>query len=507
MFVGRWTSKTGPKVPLMAPESTPSSTPSQDKRVDEAEQARRVRHYWRAFYTVLLVVTSVGNTVCFKQMTTAMPNYGWYLTQLSSVVYVPIFGFLAKQKGALLTDRPMLQRFAVMGVFDGLSGILTVLGGIHTSGTLQVVIGQLVIPSTLILSICFLGKRFHLLQYTGATSIVIGIVLATVYSASGGGDNEAIFVMFFAMAVLPAAMSSIFKEVAFKGFDGDLDINVIQFWVAVFQVGVNFLAMPIYSLQALGPQQVPPHLMFRQVEEGSKCLFLLEDSITTDCGGPGQRDCDNCAAAWQPVFRYLFFNLLFNISSILVIKHGSAALSFLVSTLRMPLSSVAFSSPVIMGGSATQLNISDFLALVVIILGLSAYRQGSRLQKRQRQASTSSPASPRSSEAWLWSSPTDSTNIATKPSKGPHYEPVFTLGIPAAEPVFVLVPAVASPPPRSADRVRSDLIRRLGAAPMMDSPKYRPPQLPSPPSEDDDDVNFSMAGLPQEQPSSSGALA
>eukprot|EP00971_Amphidinium_carterae_P100010 1977835-Amphidinium_carterae.1 len=67
----------------------------------------------------------------------------------------------------------------------------------------------------------------------------------------------------------------------------------------------------------------------------------------------------------------------------------------------MPLSSVAFSSPVIMGGSATQLNISDFLALVVIILGLSAYRQGSRLQKRQRQASTSSPASPRSSEAWL----------------------------------------------------------------------------------------------------------
>eukprot|EP00971_Amphidinium_carterae_P313855 6237666-Amphidinium_carterae.1 len=97
----------------------------EDKRVDEAEQARRVRHYWRAFYTVLLVVTSVGNTVCFKQMTTAMPNYGWYLTQLSSVVYVPIFGFLAKQKGALLTDRPMLQRFAVMGVFDGLSGILT----------------------------------------------------------------------------------------------------------------------------------------------------------------------------------------------------------------------------------------------------------------------------------------------------------------------------------------------------------------------------------------------
>jgi len=475
--------------------------------VEEAEQARRVRHMWRAFYTVLLVVTSVGNTVCFKQMTTAMPNYGWYLTQLSSVVYVPIFGVLAKQKGALLTDSAMLQRFAVMGVFDGLSGILTVLGGIHTSGTLQVLIGQLVIPSTLILSIIFLGKRFHLLQYTGATSIVLGILLATVISTSGGGDNEAIFVILFAMAVLPAAMSSIFKEVAFKGFDGDLDINVIQFWVAVFQVGVNFLAMPIYSLQALGPQQVPPHLMLRQVEEGSRCLFLFENSITTDCGQEGQRECDHCAAAWQPVFRYLFFNLLFNISSILVIKHGSAALSFLVATLRMPLSSMAFSSPTIMGGKATKLNLSDFLALVVIIIGLSAYRQGSRLQKRQRQSKTAStmatPASPRSEEPWLWSSPSETT---TKPSKGPHYEPVFTLGIPAVEPVFVLVPAIASPPPRSADRVRSDLIRRLGAAPMLDSPKYRPPQLPSPPSEEDDDVNFSMAGLPQEQPSSSGAL-
>eukprot|EP00435_Cladocopium_sp_Y103_P053403 s1891_g17.t1 len=88
------------------------------------------------------------------------------------------------------------------------------------------------------------------------------------------------------------------------------------------------------------------------------------------------------------VFMYLGFNLLLNIFAVLVIKHGSAALSFLVSTLRMPLSALAFSSTMIMGAEAAAFRLHDFMGLVTILLGLASYRLGSRQLKRQLKPGT-----------------------------------------------------------------------------------------------------------------------
>lgn len=51
------------------------------------------------------------------------------------------------------------------------------LGGVHTSGTLQVLMGQAVIPVTMLLSVALLRKQYHVFQYLGATTIVLGIVM------------------------------------------------------------------------------------------------------------------------------------------------------------------------------------------------------------------------------------------------------------------------------------------------------------------------------------------
>lgn len=71
---------------------------------------------------------------------------------------------------------------------------------------------------------------------------------------------------------------------AFKGFDGDLDVNVLQFWVAAFQVVTNFVAMPIYTLPVLGAQQVPLSRMPALMTGGTRCLFFLEDQVKLNCG-------------------------------------------------------------------------------------------------------------------------------------------------------------------------------------------------------------------------------
>lgn len=72
--------------------------------------------------------------------------------------------------------------------------------------------------------------------------------------------------------------------------------------------------------------------------------------------------CDHCATAWVPVVIFLMFNIMCNVFTILVIKHGSAALSFLISTLRMPLAALAFSSPAVMGAEAVPAGPQDSLA-------------------------------------------------------------------------------------------------------------------------------------------------
>eukprot|EP00930_Biecheleria_cincta_P034683 TRINITY_DN23939_c0_g1_i1.p1 TRINITY_DN23939_c0_g1~~TRINITY_DN23939_c0_g1_i1.p1 ORF type:complete len:506 (+),score=66.22 TRINITY_DN23939_c0_g1_i1:174-1691(+) len=470
------------------------------------------RKWQLLLYTVLLLLSSVGNTVYFKRMTTAMPNYGWYLTQLSTFIYVPFFAVLAGTNIWRQADRDLVRKFGFMGIFDGLSGTFMVLGGVHTSGTLQVMLGQAVIPLTLLLSALLLGKRYHALQYVGAGTIVLGIVVAKAGSSGPDIEDEnlPVFNALFCLALLPSALSTVFKEIAFRGFDGDLDANVLQFWVAAFQVVTNFLAVPVYTLKMLGPQQMPLSHMASTAREGTKCLFLMEDQVVTQCGQPGEKPCDHCGNAYVSVFLYLAFNLALNIFSILVIKHGSAALSFLVSTLRMPLSALAFSSTFIMGAEAVSPGLGDFFSLAIILAGLCSYRFGARQIKRQLRMEAESAEgeammspSPRNS----WASPSSSPLASPRGSTSGEGErsrwqfmPILTAGSVGntVQPQFLLVHAPRAKA-RSAEQVRSGLIRRLGAASPLHSPRLRnlSPQGSSHPGAGHTDIpDFSLTGLP-----------
>lgn len=436
-----------------------------------------LRKWQLVLYTVLLLIASVGNTVFFKRMTNAMPNYGWYLTQLSTTIYVPFFALMAGTSITQQVDYTLVRKFAMMGVFDGLSGTLMVLGGVHTSGTLQVLMGQAVIPVTMLLSVILLRKQYHVLQYLGATTIVMGIVLDKVVTPTSGAteQNWPVSNVFFAMAILPQAVSTVFKEIAFRGYDGDLDVNVLQFWVAAFQVAVNFLCMPVYSLQMLGPQGVPLEDMPLLTVGGSKCLFIGQDQVVENCGLPDEKPCDNCEKALVPVFLYLAFNLMLNVFAVLVIKHGSAALSFLVSTMRMPLSALAFSSTLIMGPEAVAFHLQDVLGLVTILIGLGCYRWGSRQLKRQLKAEATMPDQLPSPSFASPESPGESPDSPGVRPRGSEWKmmPVFATGsLNSGQPQFVFVHA-PKPKARSADQVRRSLIGRVGVASPLASPQFR----------------------------------
>jgi len=54
-----------------------------------------------------------------------------------------------------------------MGMLDSFSGVCMVLGGIYTAGGTQILLQQMAIPMTLILSVFILRKSYDLYQWVG----------------------------------------------------------------------------------------------------------------------------------------------------------------------------------------------------------------------------------------------------------------------------------------------------------------------------------------------------
>lgn len=344
--------------PLLGDAELPEETGKPQPNADFIKREHEKRKLNLLFYTGLLLASQVGNAISWKKMVSAMPNYAYFLTVLTTCVYIPGFAILAGSNIYKQARKDLLVKFLVAGIFDGLglSGVLGLLSSIKTSGTRQTLLQQLVIPIAMVCSVAYMGKQYHWLQQTAAAVIVIGVF---VVNADGGKSDptvdDPIFNVMFVMATVPTAVSSVLKEGTLRSEGGKLDTNALQFWVRVSQLVTTLSAVFIYTLPVLGDEQVPlsdmPHLMVA----GSKCLFLREDQIRDDCGQPGLRPCDTCKNAWLPISAYLIITFVFNIATVGVINHGSAALTFLVGTLQLPLTAVAFSSRFVMGRLAMPL--------------------------------------------------------------------------------------------------------------------------------------------------------
>ncbi|CEM02178.1 unnamed protein product [Vitrella brassicaformis CCMP3155] len=459
-------------------EPTSSSTPAteghqSDDHDDTSPQAQSQSRWWRsarrifglrtgssflrkdslllAAYSLGLLLSSVCNSVFFKKMTNGMPNYGWFLTQLTTVIYVPIFLSLViytDMRGGITPEMKSFprRRFAVMGAFDSLAGICMVLGGVNTSGTTQVILQQATIPVTLLATVLALSIRYHWMQYMGSTVIIAGVLISKLPSFMAAPDpgapkDQFFFNLLFFLASVPTALSSVYKEVAFR--DVDLDVNLLQYWVAAFQLLIGFLLVPINTLPMLGEQRIEWVQIPAAFANGAKCLVGI-NTITEQCGGLHQPPCDACATAWIPTASYLLANVFYNVFTILVIKHGSAAISFLIATLRLPLTSMAFYSSFVMGADAMQPRATDFLGLLVIIVGLVGYRWGGQLSKSQE----------------LTVSPPDTERV-----------PVISIAGAQIEPLFVRRHRHIA---RTPERIRSDLYAKLRVASVLDSPQMRP---------------------------------
>jgi len=342
-----------------------------------------------AIYTVCYVVSGVVNSIYLKKLMNNLNNYPFFLNQVTNYGYIPIFGaaVLYELRFTKLITKEQRDfpwwKFFTMGMLDAINGYIVVIGGVGTTGTMQQLLNQAIIPVTMIGSFIFLKERYSLMQIGGSLLIVGGVALSLLPSltnSSGNSGNILFFNMFFLCQAIPFAASNLYKDIAFKSVD--MDVWYLQFWDVFYQSVIGTFLFPVNTIL---PK--PANIKWKDIpsamKNGGICLSGT-NVIVSGCGNSASTPCDDCYHAWLTLMIYMTINVIYNIFILLVIKHGSATVLSIAQTVRLPLTSIAFSQEWIMGKKAVEpFSKYSLYGLFIILAGLTTFRAGSLLKRAE----------------------------------------------------------------------------------------------------------------------------
>ena len=329
---------------------------------------------------VLMLFFQLGNRIFGRLQTYPMHNYPIFMNMLSVFIYVPIsFAYIIpmiRYTNVISKEQQEIPKykFAIMGVYDSLAGIMqTFAVNYITNSSTIVLVQQSAIPISMIISKITLKAQYTNAQYLGAFVVLLGIVVVLIPTFSGNNSTdsnsvvELIWVAVLAVSCVPMCLSSVYKEKALG--ETEIDVVYLNGWVAVFQF---LFAIPlcIPSSQVIN---IPLSGILPNLYGGALCWMGI-DTIPEQTGG---QNADDCSSAPLFVNLYLCFNVVYNILIIVILKHGSANILWMASTVIVPLSNVAFSLKFMPGH--TELTKWDLIGLIVIMIGLVLYRFMSQL--------------------------------------------------------------------------------------------------------------------------------
>jgi len=187
-------------------------------------------------------------------------------------------------------------------------------------------------------------------------------------------------VVIFLLSIVPGSFSNVYKEHAFKSAENSVDIYYMTTWVTLAQVITGFLFMPLQNLPALGG--VPWSDLWQQMIDGNMCMW-----------GKNPRPGDDCSGAGVIMLWYVAINFVYNIFSLLVVKHGNANLSVVTAAIALPLTNMSFSWRLVMGKDYEPFQNTNLLATAIVLGGFILYSKGDDLGSASDSAAVLSPKS------------------------------------------------------------------------------------------------------------------
>lgn len=328
---------------------------------------------WLWVNFILCIIVGPLNFVFYKVMYSAYgDSRAYFVSQGVNFLYV-LYGGIIIQIGVYRgmmppeKDAPHIK-FIIMGFLDCLGGFLAAMGANQTSGSLQQLLNQTLIPITMVLSWIILGKKSTALQISGSLFIIMGAAIVIMSSNSSSTDDTTtgngyswsfISNLIYFSSNIPIGFSCVYKELGFR----DLQMHVMYMtqWVSIYQLLWGFVLGFLQLIPGMGSLNgVTVNEMRSSFYSGVLC-FLHVDQECADRN------------TFTLLTGYCLINFLFNIVGLNLVKYDSAVLSNLTSALVLPLTVLMFSMPML--GAYREPCSSNIIAgLVAVMFGFLLWR-------------------------------------------------------------------------------------------------------------------------------------
>tara|TARA_B100000780_G_C21088559_1_gene438619 strand:- start:99 stop:1523 length:1425 start_codon:yes stop_codon:yes gene_type:complete len=332
-------------------------------------------------YSILTIASASLQAVAFKNAGYALGPYPYFILLAVSFAFVPIFFIgvaLIQKYGQILKAAQSFEykkAFAVIGVLNGMNGILIIFSNPHVSGIAQSTLSQFVIPLTLTLSVVILRASFSKLMWFGAVIIMSGVMieLSPTFSSTAvinKTNNNGWWAVVFALGQLPAALCSIYQE---RAFTKGVRINVVYMmaWSSLAQFISLLFAAPLNFIPGFGNAGGSVNGFIENMKNATLCVSNTLPNHHSECSRAGLLL--GCC---------ILTMLLTNVFQALLVKHSSASLSVLVLTMITPASTFCFTLPFLMGKDTEVMSILEWVALGILMIGVVIYRYADVLERK-----------------------------------------------------------------------------------------------------------------------------
>ncbi|CAJ1376140.1 unnamed protein product [Effrenium voratum] len=360
-----------------------------DQRNGPGKRSELLASLLRGLLLVAVVLFGCANNISKQIASKPLRRYTYMLGLSTAVAYVPLYWLIL----SLLVRSGVAPRFQLKWVWqrnnanvpvalllviaalgDSMGDVIGAICTPHVSGPVHSLLSNCTPIFIASLSMCLLHQRYSLWQSLALIGVLVAVVIGVLPSFHSGNTSP-FFAVVLGGSCIFNAVAFVVKELIFSRYQawatgedqvGGLNIFVVNAHEALFQLPLTLLLIPLNQmLKQTNGEDIGTYL-----KEAMLCVFQGHCDEHGDVAG-------TCVAV------YVVFNVVWNMTVLLSVKHTGALATFIALKAIFPVSTVLFAYidwPLL---GETELSSLVWLSIVLLLPSIAFYQWSSREQAKR----------------------------------------------------------------------------------------------------------------------------
>eukprot|EP00698_Gefionella_okellyi_P014816 TRINITY_DN4124_c0_g1_i1.p1 TRINITY_DN4124_c0_g1~~TRINITY_DN4124_c0_g1_i1.p1 ORF type:complete len:461 (-),score=80.38 TRINITY_DN4124_c0_g1_i1:906-2288(-) len=278
--------------------------------------------------------------------------------------------------------RGLHKHYFVLACLLTVNGTLSQYADEWVGGTIQSLLNEIGLPLTAVLAFFLLKQRFTVFQLTGGAIVLGGTLLGAIPAlfapgGTGGGTdprlNSAFWLSMYALAILPIYAFPVLQQWLFtrRRYGRHTDALRATLWPTFYTLLLYVALLPLDMIPYFGAGLTWPQLWQNQADAW-RCFFGMYP-LPAGCA----RD------AWLSVTLYCIGGMGQLYFDSWLVEADGAVFSILVQAIIVPISSIVFSLPVVLGSKAVAMTWYTIAGTVIVPIGVIVFKSQFLIPRRR----------------------------------------------------------------------------------------------------------------------------